>query len=131
MEPTFTSLICLLGGIMVAVVIMLASAMRIVPEHQRLAVYRLGRFIGEQGPGIVLLIPIIDRGILRDVSEDMTKAKTYQQNMFGIIGITKTPVHNDGEVEIDGETWAAISAEPIPPGTRVRLKKIILEIETF
>ncbi len=119
------------GFIVLGTVIFLVSATRIVPEHQRLAVYRLGRFIGEQGPGIVLLIPIIDRGILRDVSEDMTKAKTYQQNIFGIIGITKTPVHNDGEVEIDGETWAAISAEPIPPGTRVRLKKIILEIETF
>ncbi len=119
------------GFIVLGTVIFLVSATRIVPEHQRLAVYRLGRFIGEQGPGIVLLIPIIDRGILRDVSEDMTKAKTYQQNIFGIIGITKTPVHNDGEVEIDGETWAAISAEPIPPGTRIRLKKIILEIETF
>ena len=125
------TIIFIFGGIILTMAGVIASAMRIVPEHQRMAVYRLGRYIGEQGPGIIFLLPIIERGILRDTGEDMSKAKNYQKNPFGVIGVTQTAVYNDGEVEVDGQTWAAVSAEPIPPGTRVRLKKVILEIERF
>ncbi|MFW6078797.1 MAG: SPFH domain-containing protein, partial [Gemmatimonadota bacterium] len=44
-------------------------AIRIVPEYQRLVVFRLGRLIGERGPGLVLLIPFIDRGVRVDLRE--------------------------------------------------------------
>jgi len=43
--------------------IFLASSLRIVPEAKRLSVFRMGKFIGEKGPGIVVLIPIIDKAI--------------------------------------------------------------------
>jgi regulator of protease activity HflC (stomatin/prohibitin superfamily) len=46
-----------------------ALAIRIVPEYQRLVVFRLGRLIGERGPGFVLLIPFIDRGVRVDFRE--------------------------------------------------------------
>jgi regulator of protease activity HflC (stomatin/prohibitin superfamily) len=42
----------------------LANAIRIVPEYQRLVVFRLGRVLPKpKGPGIVLLIPFIDRAV--------------------------------------------------------------------
>ena len=44
-------------------------AIRIVPEYQRLVVLRLGRLIGVRGPGLVLLIPLVDRGIRTDLRE--------------------------------------------------------------
>jgi regulator of protease activity HflC (stomatin/prohibitin superfamily) len=44
-------------------------AIRIVPEYQRLVVFRLGRLVGERGPGFVLLIPFIDRGVRVDFRE--------------------------------------------------------------
>lgn len=47
----------------------LASAVRIVPEYQRLVVFRLGRALGPKGPGLVLLIPIVDRGVRVDLRE--------------------------------------------------------------
>lgn len=54
--------------------VFLANAIRIVREYERLVVFRLGRLIGEKGPGIVLLIPVIDRAVkigLRTVTMDV------------------------------------------------------------
>lgn len=52
--------IAMLFGILVLLVI-LAYSIRIMREYERLVVFRLGRLIGAKGPGIVLVIPIIDR----------------------------------------------------------------------
>ena len=56
------------------VVIVIANAVRIVREYERLVVFRLGRLVGERGPGLVLLWPIIDRAVkvgLRTVTMDV------------------------------------------------------------
>lgn len=63
--------LCLVGGVVVVVVAILASAIRIIPEYQRLVVFRLGRCVGEKGPGIVLLIPVIDRAARVDLREQV------------------------------------------------------------
>jgi regulator of protease activity HflC (stomatin/prohibitin superfamily) len=58
-------------GILIALglllVILLAAAIRILREYERGVVFRLGRLIGEKGPGLVLLIPIIDRMVRVDL----------------------------------------------------------------
>lgn len=57
-----------------AVVIVLGNSVRIVREYERLVVFRLGRLIGEKGPGLVLLIPIVDSAVkvgLRTVTMDV------------------------------------------------------------
>jgi regulator of protease activity HflC (stomatin/prohibitin superfamily) len=72
MSNVATSILCLIGAVVVIVVIFLASAIRIVPEYQRLVVFRVGRCIGAKGPGIVLLIPFgIDRGVKVDLREQV------------------------------------------------------------
>lgn len=43
------------------IIFILSSALKIVPEYQRLVVFRLGRLIGHKGPGLVFIIPGIDR----------------------------------------------------------------------
>lgn len=55
--------------LLVFVLIILASAIRIVPEYQRLVVLRLGRALGAKGPGLIILIPVVDRGIKVDLRE--------------------------------------------------------------
>jgi regulator of protease activity HflC (stomatin/prohibitin superfamily) len=50
-------LLCLVIGLAVLLIIFLAAAIKIVPEYKRLVVFRLGRCIGQKGPGLVLLIP--------------------------------------------------------------------------
>ena len=52
----------------------LANSIRVVREYERLVVFRLGRLIGEKGPGLVLLIPVVDRAVkvgLRTVTMDV------------------------------------------------------------
>ena len=51
------------------VILFLANAIRIVPEYQRLVVFRLGRLLGVKGPGLVILIPIVDKGVKVDLRE--------------------------------------------------------------
>jgi len=49
--------VVLVGLIALALV---GAAVRVVPEYQRLVVFRLGRVLEPRGPGLVLLIPFID-----------------------------------------------------------------------
>jgi len=65
-----TTVICILGVAVFIAIFFLASAIRIVPEYQRLVLFRVGRCMGAKGPGIVLLIPFgIDRGVRVDLRE--------------------------------------------------------------
>ena len=68
-------------AIIVALVIVVALAVavagasiRVLREYERAVVFRLGRLIGQKGPGIVLLIPVVDRMVrvdLRTVTFDV------------------------------------------------------------
>ncbi|MCF7936639.1 MAG: slipin family protein [Synergistales bacterium] len=61
-------------GALLLLVIILAAAIKIVPEYQRGVVFRLGRLIKTKGPGLVIIIPIIDRMLrvdLRVVNQDV------------------------------------------------------------
>lgn len=48
-------------GIIIVVVILLASAIKIVKEYERGVIFRLGRLVGAKGPGFFLIIPIVDK----------------------------------------------------------------------
>jgi regulator of protease activity HflC (stomatin/prohibitin superfamily) len=65
------SLLCIIGGVLVVALVIVANAIRIVSEYQRLVVFRLGRCIGSRGPGIVFLIPVIDRAVKVDLREQV------------------------------------------------------------
>ncbi|QOJ79756.1 SPFH/Band 7/PHB domain protein [Infirmifilum lucidum] len=54
---------------LVILVSIIATSIRIVPEYQRIVVLRLGRVVKVAGPGIVLLIPLIDKGVTVDLRE--------------------------------------------------------------
>lgn len=66
-----TTIYCLVGIVFLIVIMFLTSAIRIVSEYQRLVVFRLGRCIGDRGPGVVLLIPFIDRAVRVDLREQV------------------------------------------------------------
>lgn len=60
--------------ILFAVVWFFTQAIRIVKEYERAVVFRLGRVIGAKGPGLIILIPVIDRMVrvdLRTVTMDV------------------------------------------------------------
>ena len=64
-------LLCVIGAVVLIALAMVALAIKIIPEYQRLVVFRLGRCIGAKGPGVVFLIPFIDRGTRVDLREQV------------------------------------------------------------
>lgn len=65
-NPAVVLIVVFFLGSGLVFLLLLLTAIRIVPADKRLSVHRLGRHIGERGPGLVLLIPFIERGILVD-----------------------------------------------------------------
>ncbi len=65
------------AGLLTIIIIglfILANAIRILREYERGVIFRLGRLIGAKGPGLILLIPIVDRMVrvsLRVVTMDV------------------------------------------------------------
>ncbi len=72
------TLICLIGAVVFLVLIFLVSAIKIVPEYRRIVVFRLGRCIGPKGPGLVLLIPFVDRPVTVDLREQVREIPAQQ-----------------------------------------------------
>ena len=47
--------------VLIVIVIIILSAVKILKEYERAVIFRLGRLIGSKGPGLIILIPFIDR----------------------------------------------------------------------
>ncbi len=59
----------------IVVLLLLANAVKVVPEYERGVIFRLGRLIATKGPGIFVIIPVVDRMFrigLRTVTFDVT-----------------------------------------------------------
>lgn len=128
MENTYASIatLCFLGSVFLITFVFLAASIRIVREDSRLSVYRLGRYLGDKGPGIVLLMPLIDRGVLKQLG---ATDKNANNGLEGALGETRTTVYTGGKVFVDGREWDALSQTPISAGQRVRVVRMILEVE--
>jgi regulator of protease activity HflC (stomatin/prohibitin superfamily) len=69
-----TAAIVFVCTLVAVLVILAASSIRVLREYERAVVFRLGRLLGEKGPGLILLIPGIDRMVridLRTVTLDI------------------------------------------------------------
>src|SRR4030043_486549 len=53
--------------IVVIVLILLPMSIKIVPEYERGVLFRLGRMVGQRGPGFFLIIPFVDRMVRVDL----------------------------------------------------------------
>lgn len=53
--------------LIVALIILASAAIKIVQEYERGVIFRLGRLVGVKGPGLFLIIPIIDRMVKVDL----------------------------------------------------------------
>jgi len=63
-----------IGAIIALVVLFLLNAIKIVREYERGVIFRLGRLVGAKGPGIFLIIPLVDKMVkisLRIVTLDV------------------------------------------------------------
>jgi regulator of protease activity HflC (stomatin/prohibitin superfamily) len=55
------------GVIALAVIILLAMTIKVVPEYERGVLFRLGRLVGAKGPGLFFIIPFVDRLVKVDL----------------------------------------------------------------
>lgn len=79
--PTITAIIVFL------ILMLLASAIRILREYERGVVFRLGRLMAVRGPGLILLIPVIDKMLkvsLRTVVLDVPAQDVITQDNVSI-----------------------------------------------
>ncbi len=53
--------------LVVLAIIILPQAIRILREYERGVIFRLGKLLGAKGPGLIFLIPIVDRMVRMDL----------------------------------------------------------------
>ena len=74
--------------IAIVVIILLSAALKVVQEYERGGVFRLGRFVGLRGPGLVVIIPFIER--IRKVDLRVITMDVPQQECMTIDNVTVT-----------------------------------------
>jgi regulator of protease activity HflC (stomatin/prohibitin superfamily) len=72
--------------IAVVVIIFLSAAIRIVREYERGGVFRLGRWVGLRGPGLVLIIPFIE--VMRKVDLRVITMDVPEQECITLDNVT-------------------------------------------
>ncbi|MGA2680861.1 MAG: SPFH domain-containing protein [Candidatus Bathyarchaeia archaeon] len=104
-------LIGLIGFIVFIIVVFLLSGIRVLREWERMPVLRLGRYIGMKGPGIIYLVPIIDRAPLK-IS---TRLDTIQFRTESTLTKDNVPVNVD----------SVLYMKPVD------LEKAVLQVENY
>ncbi len=72
--------------IAIVVLILLSAAIKIVREYERGGVFRLGRFVGLRGPGLVLIIPFVEN--MRKVDLRVITMDVPQQECITVDNVT-------------------------------------------
>ena len=101
----------ILGFIVLVVVVFILSGIRVLREWERMPVLRLGRYMGLKGPGIVYLIPLIDRAPIK-IS---TRIDTIQFRTESTLTKDNVPVNVD----------SVLYMKPVD------LEKAVLQVENY
>lgn len=102
-----------LAPILVLVVLFLASAIRILNEYERGVIFRLGRVIATKGPGLIILIPIIDRLVkvdMRTITMDVPPQDVITRDNVSVsvnaVIYFRVLTANDAVVEVENYLYA-------------------------
>ena len=82
--------------LLIFLIILAASTIKVVSESQRLVVYRLGRFLGLKGPGLISVIPGVDKCTKIGIGD---QGELMAQDLARIKGVD-VPVRVDGSATI-------------------------------
>lgn len=69
-NATLTFIACVGFFLVLFLLVILSMALKIVREYQRLVVFRLGKCVGQRGPGLILLWPFIENAVWVDLREN-------------------------------------------------------------
>ena len=101
------------GTIVVLIIMFLAAAIRILNEYERGVVFRLGRVIGTKGPGLIILIPIVDRMVkvdMRIITMDVPPQDVITRDNVSIkvnaVIYFRVMTANDAVIEVENFLYA-------------------------
>ena len=106
----------LIIAIVLIAIIFLYAALKVVKEYERLVVFRLGHLIGSKGPGLIFLIPIIDRFArvsLRIITLDVpTQEVITKDNVTGSVNaVVYYRVVNSDNAVVNVENYREATAQ--------------------
>lgn len=101
----------IIGFIAIIVALFLLSGIRVLKEWERMPVLRLGRYVGLRGPGLIYLVPLIDRAPIR-IS---TRLDTIQFRTESTLTKDNVPVNVD----------SVLYMKPVD------LEKAVLQVENY
>src|SRR5438046_1607980 len=79
--------------LIILAIIILPQAIRILREYERGVIFRLGKLLGAKGPGLIFLIPIVDRMVRMDL-----RVVTISVEKQEVMARDNVPVTVDGVV---------------------------------
>ena len=99
--------------VVVLVVMFLASAIRILNEYERGVIFRLGRVIDTKGPGLIILIPVVDRMVkvdMRTITMDVPPQDVITRDNISIkvnaVVYFKVMEANDAVINVENYLYA-------------------------
>ena len=101
----------IIGFIVIVIALFLLSGIRVLKEWERMPVLRLGRYVGLKGPGIIYLVPLIDRAPIK-IS---TRLDTIQFRTESTLTKDNVPVNVD----------SVLYMKPVD------LEKAVLQVENY
>jgi hypothetical protein len=117
-----------LAVVLIFVFLALIKAIRIIPEYQRIVVFRLGRLLATKGPGLVWLIPFFDKGTVVDLREFYLEIPrqdsiTKDNAAISIDFIMYYKVFEPSTSVVQVSNFAGLFLHPRPPLQLLRLTK--------
>ena len=99
--------------LVVLVVMFLASAIRILNEYERGVIFRLGRVLDVKGPGLIILIPVVDRMVkvdMRTITMDVPPQDVITRDNISIkvnaVVYFKVMDANDAVINVENYLYA-------------------------
>jgi regulator of protease activity HflC (stomatin/prohibitin superfamily) len=99
------------GAVIVLILFLISASIKVVPEYMRGVIFRLGRLIGAKGPGLFILIPIVDKMVKVDlrtltmevppqeiITKDNVPAKVSAVSYFRVVDPNKAIVQVENYV---------------------------------
>jgi len=100
-------------ALVVLIIMFLAAAIRILNEYERGVIFRLGRVIKTKGPGLILLIPVVDRMVkvdMRIITMDVPPQDVITRDNVSIkvnaVIYFRVMTANDAVIEVENFLYA-------------------------
>jgi regulator of protease activity HflC (stomatin/prohibitin superfamily) len=91
----------------IIILILLANSINILQAYERAVIFRLGKFVGVKGPGVVLIIPFTD--------------KIMKFKLGKVVNASSDIDPYKGKISLNGQEFDAISEEKIKKDEKVKI----------